>query len=118
MSKELLLKTTHVSLGFGINETEDYEIYLETPSGVVIIFVDDKQIPEYKNSEILARVFTDCVNMDTWQHSWHMNVRDFLDKDVRDKIREIILEKQAQRKSELDYLRKVERVLMAQKVYV
>lgn len=113
--KHLLLNTKH-SVGFGLGKQEDYKIYLQDDE--LLILVDDKEISKYKNYEVLTRLFSDAIDIDTWKHSWHLKVSEYLNKDIRDELKKILIEKQIKRRQELKYLEDVERVLMTQKVYV
>jgi len=113
--EKLLLETTHSN---GFDKEEKYEIYLQMPEGELSIDVDGKTISKYRNSEILVKVFSDAIDIDSWKHSWHLKVNDFLNKEVRDEIQKILIDKQKKREVEIKYLIEVERVLMTQKVYI
>jgi len=101
---------TEYTYPFG--KTEQYRIYL-LYNGEIDIYVDNKQV-KHKDDEILTRIFIDAINMDSWKHSWHLNVYDFKNKDTRDKIKAILVEKQKKREAELKYLKEVEQLLMTQ----
>ncbi|MFA5154406.1 MAG: hypothetical protein WC554_17815 [Clostridia bacterium] len=113
--KILILETTH-STGFGMIKTENYKVYY-SDDGQLKILVDNKEISKYAVDEVLRRIFSDAIDMGAWKHSWHMDVSKFHEREIRDKIKKIILEKQEQRELELEYLRAVERVLMTQEIY-
>lgn len=118
ISRQLLLETNY-SNGFGMGKTENYKVYLLMPEGTIAIEVDGKEVSQnhYNNSVILTRIFSDAIDIDSWKHSWHLKVIDYLNKNVRDAIQKILTDKQRERLKEVEYLYNVEKVLMTQIVY-
>jgi len=95
------------------SDTEYYKIYLEDDQ--LKIEVDGKEISKLENDKILKNVFSNAIDMGTWKYSWHIDVSKFRELTIRDRIKEIIIEKQEIREEELKYLKTVEKILMMQK---
>jgi len=70
--------------------------------------------PNYgANDDFIRSYLKECINMDAWQHSWHMSVTDAKVKgsEARKKLREILDQKIADRENQIQMLKDAKKVL-------
>lgn len=75
--------------------------------------LEDKD-PSYKSDCDFIRSFlSDCINMDSWKHSWHMDVGKAHSRrsKERKKVREILLGKIETRENEIKLLKDAVQIL-------
>lgn len=79
--------------------------------------VKDKRPSYERDSEFIRDFISDCLNLDAWKHTWHMDVSKaqykYLKegKDARKKIRKILLGKIESRKGEIQALKDAIQIL-------
>ena len=108
-----IILETNYTPPFG-NKSENYKFRFLPPNSKFQILVNDKPAKEEDYNDILCRVFSMAVDMDKWQHSWHIKISDFIYAETKNKIIKIIHEKIIQREQELDFLKGVECIIQCQ----
>ena len=77
----------------------------------------DKEPSYLNNDEVIRSFITGCINMDAWNHSWHLDVSKAQyknlkeGKETRQKIKAILVGKLEQRKEEIQKIKDCIQVL-------
>jgi hypothetical protein len=72
----------------------------------------ENKTPSYERDDFFIRtLLTNCINMDNWQHSWHINVSDAKcryskkGREARKRVRNIMLDKIKSREEDIKKLK-------------
>jgi len=112
MEATMIFRHTHGMIG-----KEQQIIVSFNVDGKTSIICDGKVLDDWEAEAALSNIFCDAIDLESWKHSWHLEVSKFKTLEVRDKIRKIIQEYIGKREGEVKYLTNVQKVLMAQVVY-
>lgn len=98
---------------FGVGEKSTATIVIDKDG----MSVKDKKPSYERDSEFIRAFLSDCLNMDSWKHAWHMDVSKAQykymkeGKEARKKIRDILLGKIESRKNETQKLKDAIQIL-------